>query len=312
MVQDGQLVTVFPSRDRAGFGHLSLATRPWNQPFRDGLVISGHEGPGFTPLRWSYNAFHLEACLTPRGTCGLLWAWTPAVGYDDDAIPSRRPNAQSLRRCQGVEIDDAGWRVVIIDAQGQRQILGKGARQPGAVNLTVERTATGTTTLAIAGQRIWQGELPAGSGAIGLLADAWSHLKIEHLAVSGERSPATAWYVAVDAFYGAGGTPAEWTLRNDPGFHFGTGLAHVGDGGRAKWNVRASSLTLWSPGGPDGSTFAVELDGHQVATVNTKAESKTSSAPVWRSGSISYGSHSVVLRGVSGPLVVDALEAVVR
>jgi hypothetical protein len=56
----------------------------------------------------------------------------------------------------------------------------------------------------------------------------------------------------------------------------------------------------------------VELDGQRVATIKTQADSKTSSAPVWRSGPLPYGPHTVVLRGVSGPLVVDALEAVVR
>ena len=310
MVTDGQLVAVFPTRDRASIGHLSLATRPWNQPFHDGLVLSGHEVPAPAPLRWNYDAFHLEAHLSSRGTNALLWAWTPAVGRL--GIPGWGLHAQCLRRYQGVEIDGQSWRVVVVDAQGQRQMMGTGSRQPGAVDLSVDRTDTGATTLTIAGERIWQGDLPAGAGALGLVAANWSHLKIERLAVSGERSPATAWYVAEDAFYGAGGTPAEWTLRNDPGFHFGIGLAHVGAGGRVKWNVRASSLTLWSPGGPDESAFAVELDGRRVATIKAQSGSKMASAPVWRSGPIPYGPHTVVLRSVSGPLVVDVLEAVVR
>ena len=309
-VQDGELLALFPTRNREGLGHLGVARRSWQQPFRDGLVLSGHEAPAPAPLRWSYDAFRLDALVTPRGRCALLWAWTPAVGYD--AIPGWRPHAQCLRRCQALDLDDTAWRVVLIDAQGARQTIAEGQRQPGSVAIKIERTTNGATSITLAGRRVWQGQLPTGGGALGLLAAEWSHLRVERLAVSGERRPATDWYVAEDAFHGAGGNAAEWTVSRHSGFHFGSGLVHQGDGGRAKWNVQASALTLWAPSGPDGVAYAVELDGTAVATVDTRTKDTNPSAPVWRSGPIPYGPHTLVLRAQRGPLVVDALEAVVR
>jgi hypothetical protein len=79
-----------------------------------------------------------------------------------------------------------------------------------------------------------------------------------------------------------------------------------------KWNVRASSLTLWAPTGPDGVAYAVELDGREVATVDVRTPREVAAAPVWTSGTIPFGPHTVVLRALRGPLVVGALEAAVQ
>jgi hypothetical protein len=202
--------------------------------------------------------------------------------------------------------------VALLDEQGARKVIAEGPQQPGAVALQIERTTTGTVSVTLAGQRVWEGNLPAGGGALGLLAAAWSHLRVERLAVRGERQSATAWYVAEDAFHGAGGQAAEWTVGKHHGFRLGSGLVHQGDGGRAKWNVRASAVTLWAPSGPDGVAYAVEFDGTSVGTVDTRTRETNPSAPVWRSGPVPYGPHTLVLRSKRGPLVVDALEAVLR
>lgn len=275
-------------------------------------MLSGHEtpAPAPAPLRWSYDAFRLDAEVVLRGQVALLWAWSPAVGYK--GLGDWQPHAQCLGRCQLLELDDAAWRVVVIDGQGVRQVVAQGQRQTGAAALTIERSISGSTVITLAGQRLWQGELPAGGGAPGLLAGVWSHVAVGRLAVSGKRRPATAWYVAEDAFSGAGGNPNEWQITPHAAFRFGKALVHRGDGGRAKWSVRASALNLWAPRGPDGVAYTVELDGRKVAMVECRAAQAAASAPVWQSGPLPYGAHTVVLRSARGPLVVDALEAVVR
>ncbi len=310
VVDQGDLLALFPTRDRAGLGHLGVAKRAWAQPFRDGLVLSGHETAAPAPLRWSYDTFQLDAALVPRGKVAVLWAWSPTVGYN--GLGDWKPHAQCLRRCQLLELDDAAWRVVVIDAQGARQVIGQGPRQAGAAALTIERSADGNTVITLAGQPLWQGKMPLGGGALGLLADEWSHLAVARLAVSGDRRPATAWYVAEDGFSGAGGNPNDWLITPHPAFHFGNALVHRGAGGRAKWSVRASALNLWAPRGPEGVAYTVELDGRSVATVECREAQESISAPVWKSGPLPYGPHTVVLRSSRGPLVVDALEAVVR
>jgi hypothetical protein len=309
-VYQGELLALFPTRDREGLGHIGVAKRPWAQPFRDGLVLSGHENAAPAPLRWSYDAFHLEADLVPRGRVALLWAWSPAVGYN--GLGNWDLNGQCLRRGQMLELEDAVWRVVLLDAQAARQVIAEGPRQAGAAKLSIERSADGRTAISLGGQPLWQGALPAGGGALGLCAGEWSHLAVGRLAVSGKRSPANAWFLAEDAFTGAGGNPNEWQLTPHPAFRFGKGLVHRGDGGRAKWSVRASALTLWAPRGPDGVAYAVELDGRKVVTVDCRAGQEAASAPLWQSGPLPYGPHTVVLKATRGPLVVDALEAVLR
>ncbi len=309
-VVEGELLALFPTRDRAGLGHLGVARRPWAQPFRDGLVLSGHETNAPAPLRWSYDDFHLDARLVPRGQVAFVWAWTPTVGYN--APSDWTPHRQCLRRCQMLELDDAAWRVVVIDGDGRRQVVAEGARPPGAAVLDIAREVNGSTIVTLAGQIVWQGALPAGGGSLGLIAGEWSHLAVERLLVTGERHPATAWYVAEDAFYGAGGNPNEWQVAPQSVFRFGSGMVHRGEGGRAKWNVRASALTIWAPTGPDGGAYVVELDGRMVATVDCRAPKASASKPVWSSGKVPYGPHTLVLRAKRGPLVIDALQAVVR
>ncbi len=309
-VYKGDLLALFPSRDREGLGHLGVAKRPWAQPFRDGVVLSGHESTAPAPLRWSYDAFRLDAALVPRGQVALLWAWSPAIGYN--GIGDWKPHTQCVRRCQLLELDDATWRVVTIDGMGARTVIAEGPRQAGAVSVTIDRTTDGTTAITLGDKPLWQGALPAGAGGLGLFAGEWSHLAVDRLAVAGERRPVTAWYLAEDAFHGAGGNPSEWQFVPHAAFHFGNALVHRGDGGRGKWSVRASAVNLWAPRGPDGVAYVVELDGRNVATVECRAAKEVPSAPVWKSGPLPYGPHTVVLRSIRGPLVVDALEAVVR
>lgn len=309
-VAGGDLLAAYPTRDRAGLGHLAVARRPWAKPFRDGLVLSGHEAAAPAPLRWSYDAFTLDAALAPRGRVAVLWAWTAAVGYN--GFSDWTPNVQCVRRCQMLELDDASWRVVVVNEQGDRRVVAQGQRPAGAAALRIDRRADGDTAIGLAGQPLWRGALPAGAGGLGLLAGEWSHLAVGRLAVRGERAPATAWYVAEDGFSGAGGNPTEWLTSPHPAFRFGRATVHKGDGGRAKWNVRASRLNVWAPRGPDGVSYAVELDGVAAATVECRAARAVASAQVWTSGPLPYGPHTVVLRSLRGPLVIDALEAVVN
>jgi hypothetical protein len=308
-VYDGDLLAVFPTRDRQSIGHLGVARRPWDKPFRDRLVFSGHEGAAPAPLRWTYDTFDLDAVLIPRGCCRLLWAWTPVVGYGN--ADNWDPHPQVLSTSQAFECDDAAWRVVTGDGS-TRQVIAEGQRPSGPATLRIMRQTDGHTTISLGGTQIWQGALPAGGGCLGLWTDTWSHLEVSRLAITGTRRPATAWYGAAEAFYGAGGTPSEWTMSQHPAFCFGEVLVHRGDGGRVKWNVRASSLTLWAPSGPDGVAYAVELDGRTVATVDVRTPREMPASPVWTSGSIPFAPHTVVLRAVRGPLVVGALEAVVQ
>ena len=53
-------------------------------------------------------------------------------------------------------------------------------------------------------------------------------------------------------------------------------------------------------------------DGVAAATVECRAARAVASAKVWTSGPLPYGPHTVVLRSLRGPLVIDALEAVVN
>jgi hypothetical protein len=115
---DGRLLAMFPSRDPSNLGTVNMAERPWAKPFREsGFHFSGHAGPSFTCLNRSYDAFALRADLHVRGTARVLWGYQGAIG-PDHATSDASLHPLTLTRFTGLELSDAGWKVVVVGSSG--------------------------------------------------------------------------------------------------------------------------------------------------------------------------------------------------
>ncbi len=325
---EGVLRAMFCCRDTLGMGTVNLAQRPFGQPHRDrGFAFHGLTGPSLTCITRAYDAFSLtmEATLKGLGTepkVTLFWGYRGPLGPDrTHSDATLHPLMRTSYR--GVELTASGWCVVEVDAAGQRSELASGAHaganENSRLTLQIEVAADGSAALQLGGTPVWEGAfttpqpleplVSSAPGAIGLLAEPHSYLNVERFEVTGDPQSVTLDYLYTDALLGAGENAADWSEVEAPAFRHGLGAVHKGDGGRAKWNVLASGITLWAPSDPGYGAFEVLLDGAPVAQISLYSEDPEPSKPRFRCDGLIPGHHAVVLRALEGPLVVDALEA---
>jgi hypothetical protein len=310
----GTFWAMFNSRDRGGFGTVNLARRPWKQPLRKrGFVLSGHEGPSFTCLRETFREFKLDVMLRLRGTALLMWNYRGALGPN---LPQSNATLHPLMwtRFDALELSPAGWKVIRVDERGITTILASGAaaNRPDW-SLSLERKAGGGMTIEADGQELWTsppdvamtGNNP---GALGLWVEPDTHLFVERFQVRGDPVPARLSYIGMEALLGAGENLDHWSQLHSPQFRYGLGLVSKETPARVKWNVTGTSLTLWSPRGPDFGQAEIRLDGRRVAVVDLHADQFAPSQPVWTSGKLRGFFHAVVWQTLTGSLPVDSLE----
>ena len=302
----GVFRVMFPSRNPQGNGTINLASRSWARPLRKrGFYLTGNQGPSLTVLRRAYGEFTLDAELRLRGTARVVWGCQAPLGPNQptsDAVL----HPLSLTRHQGLELSPAGWRLVEVDTAGRVTTLSSGPETAGRVR--IEHNSGGATKLVLSGQAVWNGQMPATHGVVGLLAEAGSHLFVERFRLGGKSEPGRLAYLHTEAWLGAGEDPAGWIEQRDDGFRFGIGAVRCGDGGRAKWNFIGTGFELWSPKGPDYGTVEIRLDGAVVGTVDLNSADPQRSVPVCSRKGLRDTFHAVVLEPKTGRLVVDSLD----
>lgn len=76
----------------------------------------------------------------------------------------------------------------------------------------------------------------------------------------------------------------------------------------AKWNVTGDRFTLWCPKGPEYGSMEVYLDGRLLGTAVLYGEQEQPSQPVFSTGPVPFGPHSVTVRPYEGKIAIDRLE----
>lgn len=306
-----RLWAMFPSRNKDGFGTINLASRPWAQLLRPkGFHLSGHQAPSLTCLRRSFADFNLNAALRVSGIARILWSYTAPLGPDKPASDAAL-HPLSMTRHQGLELGPNGWRILAVNAEGMLDVRASGAApRDGVWNITIRRQAKGTLALALDGEKVWDGTMNAGGGAVGLWVESHSHLSMERFAIAGESQPGTLSFLYTEGLLGAGEGPANGSVRKDATFRFGVGAVGSSAQSRAKWNFMGAGFTLWSPKGPEYGIADIVLDDATVGTVDLHSAEPQSSQPVFHKGSLTDTFHAVSMRPKEGRLVVDSLDVI--
>jgi hypothetical protein len=309
--RDGQFQVMFPSREReANVGTISLASRPWDKPLRDrSFIISGHEGRSLTLLRYAWKNFDLKADFTLRGGAArIVWAYQAPLSPDKHSADATI-HPLSLTHHRGLEISDAAWRILEVDAAGKVSAIAEGPLE-NRVDRTLELSAqeNGKVNLSIDGQARWQGELPLQVGPIGLLVDTMTNLRVSRFEIDGPFEPAVLPWLYIEALTGEGVSMKDWDVIESPNFRFGVGAVRKTPGDRAKWNFRGKGFQLWSPKGPNFGRCELLLDGRKLADLDLHADAEQASQVVYRLDDAGDGYHAVVLRSTDGRLVVDSLD----
>jgi len=307
VLPDGRLVALSFSRDKQNCGAVSLSSRPWSQPFRSsGFVLTGHAGPSIALLNRQYGDFELNAKIKTRGTAQIVWGYRGLLGPDQPTSDSG-PSESALANYSALQVSDKQWAVRTVDAKGNGTTVATGETDEPISRVEIVRTGD-TARLKVGGNEVWKGPVHATNGPIGLIAGPDTHVEVEKFEVEGEPKKAVWTWNCTEALLGAGESTTDWKVESSPLFQYGQGAIRNEPGGAAKWNFIGSGFRLFSPTAPEVGKVKVVLDGREIAVLNLNSKEMEPSKVVLSRARLRQGPHSLVLKPISGRLVVDCLE----
>jgi hypothetical protein len=296
---------MYPARDPDSRGTIHIASRPWDRPFSRGFWLSAPNAPSLGIVQRRFREFSLDLELEASGPWRLLWNHGGPLGPD-------RAHAESvlspltLRDCISLRAGAGGvLNVDGIDAAGQaRPIWTMPLADRRTWRLSVRQRA-GRVEVVSDHTPLGNFAVPAGQGAIALLAEAGTCIHAREFRLDPAGEPIVLNWLPLEGLLGAGSPESNWKAAS---FRFGTGFVGSFEGARAKWSLSGNRLRLWSPRGPSYGKANLMLDGCQVVALDLRADTPTASTVVWDSGELRPGHHALLLERSEGELPVDSIE----
>jgi len=307
----GNLYAMYPCRDAKEQGTINIASRRWDEPYRpQGFHFSAHAGASLTILRRRFDAFRLDTTLKLSGTARIIWAYNSAFAPSSPTSNSTL-HALTNTRYQALEVTSTSWTIIVVDAFGVSVTSAFGVLPSSDKprSITVDRTDSGTIRVEIDDAAVWSGQMPPCAGAIGLHLAPQSHAEVTRFVLDSAGHTGTTSLHALEALLGAGESLANWEHQTDSIFRFGMGLTSP-TGARVKWNFSGHGFTLWSPRGPEWGEVEIVLDGHDIEILSLHADSLEESRPLVSHTNLSDGYHALVLRPISGAMVLDSVDII--
>jgi hypothetical protein len=309
--RDGRLRVMFPSRTRSNLGTINIASRPWDDPFRNGFVLSAPAADAHAILRRRFHDFVLRLAMHPAPAGGtgttaadVCWDCRGPIGTSGllaDVTPS--PLMQRSRTVLAV----AGevWSLRTIDDHGGENAIAEGALLPTSdLNLEIHRHGS-NVRIAIADRTLWTGQIAPQPGRIELCSRAGTILRVSRFELSDPGAAGSEFHLAGEAVAGAS-EAGNWTEVQDARFRFGAGYETTI--GRAKWNYVGAGFRLHGPRGPQYGACKVVVDGQMaVARLDLHATQIEPSNLILEM-SLPTGLHCVALLPISGSIPCDCLE----
>jgi len=308
----GFLNVLFPSRDAQGKGTINLARRPWNSPYRKtGFTASAHGGASFIRTKQACTPNNLSVNLSWQGSIALLWDIHGPLGAD---VPRSDASLHPQMLCDNrfLELSGDTWRLGTKDGTGTESTLAAGSlsnkseRSELAISWTEAQAA-----VSFDGTRLWQGELSAGTGALGFFLSPFSSVSVASYTVSGDFFPSPVTLLYTEALLGAAQGFVNWTKVSSQLYRYGEGaVSGVGEPDPfAKWNFDGTGFTLWAPAGPQFGQAEILLDGVPLTTLNFHADGEVVSRPVLTHRAETGGFHALLLKPLKANIIpLDCLQ----
>ncbi len=276
--EGGMFRVMYPSRDGRGFGTLSTAERRWDEPYGNGFVFSGHEGPSVTLTRDSYRTFTLDAAFTVEGGyADIIFDFDGRIGAET-ATSGCRPCGSSLMDYRAVRIRESEWELIDHGKTLFRGDAGKEIR-----SLRIER-GEDTVKLISDGKLLLETELSSrGMKPLGIRTDEFTVFSCSRFVVDGKSMPSLFTVNSVDALLGGG--VGECNFRRENGSLIGSK--------RVKWNVISSDIAVFGRTMPELCRAQVRIDGKIMGFIDFGG--RDDGAKMLFQAELPYGRHGIEL-----------------
>lgn len=305
--EDGVLRVMFPSKNDKDCGTINIARRRWDQPYRDGFVLSGHLGPSITLLRHAYRDFKLKTSFKLVGKAILLWNYRGALYPEKPTSNSVLEETAALSFCDGLELSADIWRLIHFDKSGARIIIAEEglSQSPSEAEVFCE---SGKLTIRIDGRENYKSDFRFGEGPIGLYTEPHSHLRVSEFEVEGECLPASLTYLYDEGLLGAAQHIEHFQKVEDDLFRFEHGKISLTEEVRVKWNFIGTGYKLWSPKSPEFGQVRLILDGKPLGQIDLSAQTKEKSRVVSEIRGLNDGFHNLIVERIDKRMPVDSID----
>ncbi len=307
-VENGTFYCMYPAKDERNFGTISLASRPWDQPFSDGFTFSGHAGDSISLLLAAYRDFSLEAECALTGTVEFAFDYRGILGpsmHSAEAVP----HAGSFSDYCALVLKDQGAASIIRQTAGIQEVLFASEEAfDDAKRISFSLVSEGgRLSVQFDGRLFWSGAMPlSGAWPLALIARPFSILQCTKFKITGAENPYEYRLNAFDALLGAGQLLSDW--QSDSNLSFAGPCGFIGQGNvRGKWNFIGNGFTIFAPKSPALGAMDIYVDGNFYGTALLNAASVTPSAPIYRIDGLPQGRHGVVIKPRSGKIALDLI-----
>lgn len=306
VVQDGTLYAMHPSKNADDCGTISISSRSWDTPFRDGFVLSAPNAPALGVLERTYDDVSITTQLRASGSFSLLWGHTAAVGPNRTGDSDGYVHERSLVDCYRLHIEPDRWTIIAIDRVGNETRVSQGAASLSVehgVDISLEHRAD-RVTVRIDGFDVWTGALPVKRGRLALVADTGCILRADRFLVDGAAAADPIALLPTDATMGAGVPEDEWSLSYDDAVSGGVICRTEQVGARAKWNWYGRGFRLALPRGNGCGRISVIVDGKPFDSFDLS----DCAEPLIVERALDAGYHALALTVEQPPVIIGSLE----
>lgn len=300
---DGILRVLFPSKTATDIGTINIARRRWDEPYRDGFVLSAPNAPAAAVLRDFFDDFDLRTRISATGPWVLAFGCQNPLGPDQ---PFAGTKIHPLMRTGRHEIQFHDTTFVIIrDGKMLRQ--GRLPMNKKPETQVIVRSVSGQVEVSYNSTRLFSEKLDVAPGRIELLAETGTILKVNQFIVTGKPLPAEEWWLGTEARAGAPDLQRAWQPAADTCFRFGNGFLTGITGARAKWNYVGQGFQLWAPRRADFGTAQLHVDGTLIRELDFHAIQPVKSGIIFEMD-LPPGQHAVLLEVIRPNVPLDVLK----
>lgn len=300
---------LFPSKDSKDQGTINIARRSFNNPMKDGGVISAPNESSITLLKKQFTSFSLTAQIEDHGQFSIVFAHNGPIGPDKPSGAENRFHHLMVSDCRELVVNESTVSLNQYDMTGNKSTLLTGKlperRKGQSLELSLVQSSDMLNVRCSDNEVFTMLHNPK-PGRIGLLVNKGGLLRVNKFIIDGKELPNKNWLLPTQGIIDAGVLSNELIKLEGSQYRYKFGYTSKADGFFVKWQFRGSEFGIASPKGNQLGRVKIFLDGDYLSEVNLNSSSEAPSSIVFQKSGLKEDKHVVAVEGVDKPPVCDS------